>query len=145
MVTARRFAGSVPLLQMARMLQLGSEAMGTNENKQTVQKYLEAFAQSDHAEVLSCLTDDVEWVIPGSLQLTGKEAFAEAIENDAFVGSPTIRVTRMIAERDVVVAEGTARSERKAGGALNAVFCDVFEMRDARIRRLTSYLMEVAE
>jgi hypothetical protein len=28
---------------------------------------------------------------------------------------------------------------------LNAVFCDVFEMQDAKIRRLASYLMEVKE
>jgi hypothetical protein len=26
---------------------------------------------------------------------------------------------------------------------LNAVFCDVFEMQDAKIRRLVSYLMDV--
>jgi ketosteroid isomerase-like protein len=130
---------------MARDLQLSDEDMATSENKQTVQKYMDAFAQSDHAEVLSCLTEDVEWVIPGAFHLTGKEAFDKEIENDAFVGKPTIRVTRLTAEHDVVVAEGSVRSGRKAGGALNAVFCDVFEMRDARIRRLTSYLMEIAE
>jgi hypothetical protein len=30
-------------------------------------------------------------------------------------------------------------------GLLSAVFCDVFELRDGRIERLTSYLMEVKE
>ena len=34
---------------------------------------------------------------------------------------------------------------RKDGGLLNAVFCDVFEIQDAKIRRLTSYLTEVKE
>jgi ketosteroid isomerase-like protein len=43
----------------------------------------------------------------------------------------------------VVVAEGTVRSARRDGGTLNAVFCDVFVMRDEKIRRLTSYLMEI--
>jgi uncharacterized protein len=43
----------------------------------------------------------------------------------------------------VVVAEGAVRSKRKDGGLLNAVFCDVFLLRDARIRRLTSYLAEL--
>jgi len=119
--------------------------MTTSENKQTVQKYVDAFARSDHTEVLSCLTDDVEWVIPGAFHLTGKVAFDAAIENDAFVGGPTIRVTRMTAEHEVVVVEGTVRSVRKGGGALNLVFCDVFEMRGTRVRRLTSYLMETAE
>ena len=31
-------------------------------NKQTVQKYMDAFNRTDHAEILSCLTEDVEWL-----------------------------------------------------------------------------------
>lgn len=114
-------------------------------NKRTVQKYMEAFTRSDHGEILSCLTDDVEWVLPGVFHLTGKAAFDKEIENEAFVGSPAIHVTRMIEENDVVVAEGTVQSARKDGGRLNLVFCDVFEMRDEKVRRLTSYLMEIKE
>jgi ketosteroid isomerase-like protein len=112
-------------------------------NKQTVERYMEAFRKSDHAEVLSCLTDDVEWVMPGAFHLRGKEAFDREIGNEAFVGRPTIDVTRLVEEDDVVVAEGRVRSARADGGTLNAVFCDVFLMRDERIRHLTSYLMEV--
>lgn len=114
-----------------------------NRNKQTVQKYMDAFARSDHADVLSCLTDDVEWLIPGMFHITGQDDFDKEIENDAFVGSPEITVTRMIEENDVVVAEGAVRSERREGSMLNLMFCDVFEMQDAKIKRLTSYLMEV--
>ena len=113
------------------------------QNQQTVQRYMDGFRTSDHALVLSCLTDDVEWVIPGAFHLCGKEAFDGEIENDAFVGGPTIEVTRLVEEGDVVVAEGTVRSARRDGGTLNAVFCDVFVMRDEKIRRLTSYLMEL--
>lgn len=120
-----------------------SEAM--SRNKQTVQKYMEAFARTDHAEVLSCLTDDVEWLIPGMFHIMGKDAFDKEIENDAFVGSPTINVTRMTEEDDVVIAEGSVRAARRDGGLLNAVFCDVFVMQSAKIRHLTSYLMEVKE
>lgn len=114
-----------------------------SQDKQTVQKYMDAFTRTDHAAVLFCLTDDVEWVIPGMFHVTGKDAFDKEIENDAFVGSPTISVTRMTEENDVVVAEGSVRCARKDGGFLNAVFCDVFVMQNAKIRHLTSYLMEV--
>src|SRR4051794_33907385 len=107
-----------------------------SRNRETVQKYMDAFTRSDHAEILSCLTDDVEWVIPGAVHLAGKEAFDREIENDAFVGSPTIAVTRLVEEDDVVVAEGSVHSARRDGGFLNAVFCDVFVMRDAKIRQL---------
>jgi ketosteroid isomerase-like protein len=114
-----------------------------SQNKQTVQRYMDAFSRSDHAEVLSCLTEDVEWLIPGAFHITGKDAFDKEIENDAFVGSPAISVTRMTEEHDVVVAEGSVRSARRDGGFLNAVFCDVFVMQSAKIRHLTSYLMDV--
>jgi len=112
-------------------------------NKQTVQKYMDAFAKLDHPEVLSCLTDNVEWLIPGAFHITGKNAFDKAIENDDFVGRPAISVNRMTEENDVVVAEGSVRCARKDGGELNAVFCDVFVMNDAKIRHLTSYLTEL--
>ena len=118
-----------------------TEAM--SPNKQTVQKYLDGFTTSDHAKILSCLTDDVEWVIPGAFHLRGKEAFDKEIENDAFVGSPTLYVKRMVEENDIVVVEGNVHSSRRDGGLLNAVFCDVFVLENAKIRHLTSYLMEV--
>jgi ketosteroid isomerase-like protein len=114
------------------------------ENKRTVEKYMEGFRRSDHEEILSCLTDDVEWEMPGAFHLTGKEAFDKEIENPAFVGSPTITITRLTEEGDVVVAEGAVRAQRRAGGVLSAVFCDVFVMQSGRIKRLTTYLMEVA-
>jgi uncharacterized protein len=114
-----------------------------SENKHTVRTYMEAFERTDHAAILACLTDDVEWVVPGAFHAVGKAAFDREIENDAFVGHPTIRVARMVEESDVVVAEGAVRSARKEGGTLNLVFCDVFVMRAAKICHLTSYLMEV--
>jgi ketosteroid isomerase-like protein len=110
-----------------------------------VERYMAGFNRTDHAAILSCLTDDVEWVIPGAFHTRGKAAFDKEIENDAFIGSPTIKVTRLIEENNVVIAEGSVRSARKDGGRLNAVFCDVFELRDAKIKRLTTYLMEVQE
>lgn len=114
-----------------------------SKNKETVQRYMDAFRRSNHADILACLTDDVEWVIPGMFHKTGKEAFDHEIENDAFVGSPTITVTRLTEENAVVIAEGKVLCPKKDGGVLNLAFCDVFVLRDAKIRHLTSYLMEV--
>jgi ketosteroid isomerase-like protein len=112
-------------------------------NKQTVERYLDGFRRSDHELVLSCLTEDVEWVMPGAFHLVGKAAFDAEMGNPAFVGSPRIETTRIVEEGDVVVAEGSVRANRADGGILNAVFCDVFLMRGGAIRHLTSYLMEL--
>jgi ketosteroid isomerase-like protein len=114
-------------------------------NKTTVEQYIGGFNKSDHDQILKSLTDDIEWRMPGGFQLAGKEAFDKEIENDAFIGNPTVTITRMIEEGDVVVAEGTVRVSWKAGGVLNAVFCDVFEMREGRIRRLTTYQVNLKE
>jgi ketosteroid isomerase-like protein len=102
------------------------------ENKRTVERYIDGFNKSDHEQILSCLTDDVEWDMPGAFHLVGKRAFDGEIENDAFVGRPRVTITRMVEENDVVVAEGQVRAERRDGGFL----CDVFAMANARIRRL---------
>lgn len=112
-------------------------------NKRTVEAYMAAFRITDHAAVLACLTDDVEWHIPGAFTISGKEAFDREIENENFTGQPDIVTTRLTEENDVVVAEGSVRTQKKDGEVVNLVFCDVFEMRDAKIRRLISYLMTV--
>lgn len=109
-------------------------------NKTTVLKFMDGFNKSDHAMILSCLTDDVVWDMPGGFHLVGKAEFDAEIGNNAFVGRPTITIIRMVEEDDVVVAEGAVRSNRADGGVLDGVFCDVFLMRQTKIKQLTSYL-----
>ena len=103
---------------------------------------MEGFRSSDAVRILACLTDDVEWLIPGAFQIRGKDEFARHIVDPGFVAHPSITVTRMTEEHNVVVAEGAVRTQRKDGTFLNLAFCDVFEMQGGRIRRLTSYLTE---
>ena len=114
-----------------------------SESKKVIEKYMGGFNKSDHKQILSCLTDDVEWVLPGVFHLNGKEEFDKEIENPAFEGKPVILVNRAIEEKDIVITEGTVRAKKKEAEFINLVFCDVFEMRDGLIQKLTSYLMEV--
>ena len=48
-----------------------------SENKKVVERYMEGFRRSDHEMILSCLTDDVVWDLPGAFHLEGKVAFDE--------------------------------------------------------------------
>jgi ketosteroid isomerase-like protein len=111
-------------------------------NKQIVEKYMEGFNESNHEKILSCLTDDVIWDMPGFFHLEGKEQFDKEIENDAFEGRPVITTIRLVEEGNIVVAEGAVKSKFKNGALLDAVFCDVFHFRDGKIKHLTSYLMQ---
>lgn len=117
--------------------------MTTSHNKATVRQYMDAFNRLDHAAILSCLTDDVEWVFPGLYHHYGKEAFDREIENADSLGPPLITVSRETEENDVVVAEGTVRAQLRSGEFLELAYCDVFEMREGKIRKLTSYVVRV--
>jgi ketosteroid isomerase-like protein len=122
---------------------MSPKGITVTKNKFTVERYMDGFNASNHELILSCLTDDVVWDMPGGFHLVGKDAFDKEIENPAFVGRPKIAVTRVVEEDDVVVAEGTVQAMRRDGGMLDAAFCDVFVMRGGKIRQLTSYLVEI--
>lgn len=80
--------------------------------------------------------------MPGFFHHTGKEAFDKEIENDAFEGAPIVSVTRMTEENDIVVAEGTVQTKKKGGPIIDLVFCDVFEMREGKIKKLIGYIAQ---
>jgi uncharacterized protein len=114
----------------------------TTPNTRTVETYLDGFRTMDRALILSCLTDDVEWVIPGAFEAHGKAGFAEHIVSEGFAAAPPlITETRTVEAGEVVVVEGNVRAQRADGGFIDLVFCDVFDMRDAKICRLVSYLV----
>lgn len=112
-----------------------------SEQKKTVEKYMDGFRASDHAKILSCLTDDVIWEMPGFYRHQGKAAFDKEIEHPNADGHPAIEVIRLVEEGNIVVAEGTVKAAMKDGSGIDAVFCDVFHFNDNKISKLTSYLM----
>jgi len=102
------------------------------ENKGTVERYMDGFNKSDHEQILSCLTDDIVWEMPGAFHLIGKDSFDKEIENDAFVGSPTITIVRMIEENDVVIAEGAVRCKKREAAFLMQSFAMSFACKTQR-------------
>lgn len=109
--------------------------------KAVVEAYFEGFRKSDHPQILACLTDDVVWDLPGFTHLRGKDAFDREIENDEFVGSPTLTVDRLIEEGDTVVAIGNGQTQHKSGELRRFAFCDVFTFSGNEICRVESYLV----
>ena len=64
-------------------------------NKTTIEAYMDDFRKTDRPQILSCLTDDVEWVIPGAFHVRGKDDFAKHIVDEGFIGHPLITVSRL--------------------------------------------------
>ena len=111
-------------------------------NKEVVEKYIQGFRETNHEKILACLDDEVIWHMPGFINAKGKAAFDKEIENDAFEGRPSISITRLTEEKNIVVAEGAVQCRLKNGNLVDAVFCDVFELKDSKIIKLTTYQMD---
>jgi ketosteroid isomerase-like protein len=104
---------------------------------------MDAFRRTDREVILACLTDDIEWSVPGAFSSRGKDEFNSHIVDPGFAPLPDIAVTRYIEGGDVVVAEGTVKAPCTDGTVSNLLFCDVFTMRDGKVAKLTSYLVQL--
>lgn len=113
----------------------------TSAQKEAVEAYFEGFRRSDHGAILSLLTEDVRWDLPGFRHLRGKAAFDGEIENPDFEGSPELRIDRLIEEGESVVAIGEGVARPKNGPRFRFAYCDVFTFRGGLIGRVESYLV----
>ncbi|HEX7004249.1 MAG TPA: nuclear transport factor 2 family protein [Trueperaceae bacterium] len=116
-----------------------------SQNKKVVETYLDGFRKNDHAQILSCLTDDIEWTVFGAFRLSGKEAYDAAIEGEGFVGPPQLEVVRMVEEGDVVMAELEGAVRRDNGDVMRMSMAEVFRMRDGKICERRAWVIELKE
>ena len=85
-----------------------------SRNIDTVNTYLDGFRKNDHEQILSCLTDDIEWTVFGAFHLTGKAAYDNAIDGaPEFIDPPELEVVRMSMAEVFVMREGKI-AERRA-------------------------------
>ena len=118
----------------------------TSRNIETVNTYLDGFRKNDHEQILSCLTDDIEWTVFGAFHLTGKEAYDKAIDGaPEFIDPPELEVVRMVEQGDVVMAELTGTVKRAAGGQVRMSMAEVFVMRDGKIAERRAWVIELKE
>jgi ketosteroid isomerase-like protein len=116
-----------------------------SQNTATVERYLDGFRKSDHAQILSCLTDDIEWTVFGAFHLTGKQAYDAAIEGSGFTGPPRLSVVRMVEQDDVVMAELTGEATRDTGEVLRMSMAEVFVMRGGLIAERRAWVIPLTE
>jgi uncharacterized protein len=112
-----------------------------SKHKRVVEAYFEGFRQGDHAAILSLLTDEVVWDLPGYTRREGKAAFDQEIGNESFTGRPTLVIDRLVEEGDAVVAIGTGAASLTSGETHRFAYCDVFTFSGDLIRRVESYLV----
>ena len=109
-----------------------------SSNKKVVEAYM---ATVDRSKLAPLLADDVVWVewgdgVPSAgVRHEGKEAFIQNSGDDEL----RTQVARMTEEGDIVVAEGIVTVVKKAGNSFKVRFCDIFELKDGKVKRLDSY------
>ena len=117
-----------------------------SQNIATVTTYLNGFRKNDHAQILSCLTDDIVWTVFGAFQLTGKAAYDKAIDGaPEFIDPPELEVVRMVEQGDIVIAELTGIAKRAAGGEMRMSMAEVFVMRDGKIAERRAWVIALTE
>ena len=117
-----------------------------SRNIEAVNTYLDGFRKNDHEQILSCLTDDIEWTVFGAFRLSGKEAYDKAIDGaPEFIDPPELEVVRMVEEGDVVMAELTGTARRVAGGETRMSMAEVFVMREGKIAVRRAWVIELKE
>jgi ketosteroid isomerase-like protein len=121
----------------------GCRAMSRNTD--TVETYLDGFRRNDHAQILGCLTDDIEWTVFGAFHLTGKQAYDEAIEGPGWVAPPRLEVVRLVEQDDVVMAELNGEVAREDGGVTRLSMAEVFVMRDGLIAERRAWVIPLTE
>src|SRR5918996_5090898 len=117
-----------------------------SRNIETVNTYLDGFRKNDHEQILSCLTDDIEWTLFGAFHLTGKEAYDKAIDGaPEFIDPPELEIVRMVEQGEVVMAELTATAKRAAGGGMHMSMAEGFVMRDGKIAERRAWVIPLED
>lgn len=117
-----------------------------SRNTDTVNAYVDGFRRNDHEQILSCLSDDIEWTVFGVFHLTGKQAYDAAIDGaPEFIDPPELEVVRMVEQDDVVMAEMRGVAKRAAGGEMRMSMAEVFVMRDGLICERRAWVIPLEE
>jgi ketosteroid isomerase-like protein len=116
-----------------------------SRNKQTVERYIDGFTKLDRAQILSCLTDDIEWTVFGAYRVSGKKAYDEHITEPGFSSPPKLRIVRLVEEDDVVMAELSGEVRRDDGELLRMAMGEVFVMRDGLICERRAFVVPLTD
>jgi uncharacterized protein len=104
--------------------------MSEQDNIEVITRGYQAFAAGDGETLMSLFDDDVEWVQPGQSAVSGTfHGKAEVMEHLGRLAekSPTVKLNRLIADGDTVVALTEIAVAGETGNS-----ADVYTLRDGK-------------
>ena len=104
--------------------------MSEQDNIEAITRGYQAFAAGDVETLMSLFDDDVEWVQPGQSAVSGTfQGKAEVMQHLGRLAekSPTVKLNRLIADGDTVVALTEVAVAGETGNS-----ADVYTLRDGK-------------
>ena len=117
---------------------------GNAPKKAFLRDFNVAFAQADIPILLAAVTDDFRWEMVGDKVISGKEAFATALEEMKQYTASELTIDTIITHGREAAVSGTMTME----DGKRFSFADIYTFRGAkgdRIAALTSYVVETTE
>ncbi len=116
-----------------------------SRNVETVNTYLDGFRKNDHAQILDCLTDGIEWTVFGASTWSGKRHMTRRS-----MGRPsfsTRRGWRSCGWSSRGGRHGGDDRDGEAGrrGEMRMSMAEVFVMRDGKIAERRAWVVELKE
>lgn len=107
--------------------------------KSVVGTYLSSNSPATRPAMLACLTDDIEWRIVTSGELTrGKADFEKSFSAPPGI-DVRIDVGRLTEEGPTVIAEATAHISKDGVETTTFEFVDIFDFAGEKIRHITTF------
>jgi ketosteroid isomerase-like protein len=121
--------------------------LSTEENKNVVRKFFEAGNAGDMDTVMALIADDVVWTDIGTTSLSGtyrgKAELGERLLGPLFAqlkAGITMRIHRLVAEDDFVVAQTSGSAETLEGVPYDNTYCWIIRIRDGQFAEVTEFL-----
>ncbi len=121
--------------------------MTNDQKKEFVTKTWSAFTKGDLKTALDNLSDNVSWLVPGSMpNVSGLKRGKEEIRKFMAGVGPTFpeglqsEFRKVYCDGDTVIVELTNRGKVANGKQYENEYCFVFEIEEGKIRRIREYV-----
>ncbi len=114
-------------------------------NKEIVLELIRAFDTSDTEAILKHLTDDIEWNIVGDQVISGKDEMQKFFANHADMEMITSTKNHIIIDGDQVVVDGIVQCSGKDDQVFDMHYCDIYELENGLVKKMTSYIVTKKE
>ncbi|SEB61216.1 DNA-binding protein [Paenibacillus sp. GP183] len=123
---------------------ISAEDCGNAPKKELLREFNIAFAKNDIGFIIENITDNVLWNIVGDKRIEGKDTFADTLKQMRNSTAIELYISNIITHGNTGSANGILTFENKKSYA----FCDVYifssAAKNAKIKEITSYVIEVA-